>query len=350
MKKIVSLLVALLLVALNAMTLAELPIWPEFDPLTVEPYKIYTVVEYTIEAIQADLVCTVSANEEKTEFWMECNFYGDDQAIHAVMNDGADLENELENAFTMDYDKTGFMKADAPAILKAALDQNIWVEIDSTVPINTPYPTRTPSPTKTPNPSAPYTPGNTFDVGMYEGITYSEFLQMADYAPHPDYDECTLIGYTINAIQADLYCTISANEEKTEFWLECNFYGDDQAIHALLNEGADLENDLENAFTMDYDKTGFMKVDAPAILKAAIDQNIWVPIKKYENTFDLPEELTRIEAYAFTDTAAKTVRMHNNVAFIDDSAFAGSSITTIVGGNEYVKQYALSHGFLYQEQ
>jgi len=129
MKKIVSLLMALLMVALSAMALAELPTEPEFDPIAEEPYKIYTVVEYTIEAIQADLVCTISANEEKTEFWMECNFYGDDQAIHAVLNEGADLENDLENAFTLDQDKTGFMKGDTPAILKAALEQDIWLPI-----------------------------------------------------------------------------------------------------------------------------------------------------------------------------------------------------------------------------
>ena len=129
MKKIVSLLMALMLVALSAMALAELPTEPEFDPIAEEPYKIYTVVEYTIEAIQADLVCTVSANEEKTEFWMECNFYGDDQAIHAVLKEGADLENDLENAFELDQDKTGFMKGDAPAIFKIALEQNIWLPI-----------------------------------------------------------------------------------------------------------------------------------------------------------------------------------------------------------------------------
>ena len=129
MKKIVSLLMALLMVALSAMALAELPTEPEFDPIAEEPYKIYTVVEYTIEAIQADLVCTISANEEKTEFWMECNFYGDDQAIHAVLNEGAHLENDLENAFTLDQDKTGFMKTDTPAILKVALEQDIWLPI-----------------------------------------------------------------------------------------------------------------------------------------------------------------------------------------------------------------------------
>ena len=133
MKKFLAVLLTLILalscVAALAATEADLSTEPEFDPIAEEPYKIYTVVEYTIEAIQADLVCTISANEEKTEFWMECNFYGDDQAIHAVLNEGADLENDLENAFTMDQDKTGFMKTDTPFILKAALEQDIWLPI-----------------------------------------------------------------------------------------------------------------------------------------------------------------------------------------------------------------------------
>ena len=128
-KKIVSLLLAMMLLAMSAFALAELPTEPEFDPLAEEPYTQYTVVEYTIEEIQADLVCTVSANADLTEFWMECNFYGDDQAIHAVLNEGADLENDLENAFTLDQDKTGFMKGDTPAILKIAIDQDIWLPI-----------------------------------------------------------------------------------------------------------------------------------------------------------------------------------------------------------------------------
>ena len=42
-------------------------------------YDKWTVVEYTIEDIQADLVCTVSAKEDNSEFYLECNFYGDDQ-------------------------------------------------------------------------------------------------------------------------------------------------------------------------------------------------------------------------------------------------------------------------------
>ena len=136
MKKLFAILLSLVLALLSVAALAETaePVElaePEFDPIAEEPYTIYTVVEYTIEDIQADLVCTVSANEEKTEFFMECNFYGDDQAIHAVLNENADLENNLAEAFTLDQDKTGFMKGDTPAIFKIAMEQDVWLPIEA---------------------------------------------------------------------------------------------------------------------------------------------------------------------------------------------------------------------------
>ena len=73
----------------------------------------YTVVEYTIEDIQADLVCTVSAKEDNSEFYLECNFYGDDQMTKTTY-DGKE--------FKIEEDKTGFMATDTPAILEKALE------------------------------------------------------------------------------------------------------------------------------------------------------------------------------------------------------------------------------------
>ena len=99
-------------------TEAYLPAEPEFDPNP--DYDMYTVVEYTIEAIQADLVCTVSAKADFSEFYQECNFYGDDQMTVTTW-DGTNYET-IE-------DKTGFMKGDIPAILDKALEQNLWVPI-----------------------------------------------------------------------------------------------------------------------------------------------------------------------------------------------------------------------------
>ena len=50
-------------------------------------------MEYTIEDIQADLVCTVSAKEDNSEFYLECNFYGDDQMVKATY-DGKEFKVE----------------------------------------------------------------------------------------------------------------------------------------------------------------------------------------------------------------------------------------------------------------
>ena len=91
----------------------------EFDPN--EEYDMWTIVEYTIEDIQADLVCTVSAKADFSEFYQECNFYGDDQMTRTTW-DGTNYE-VLE-------DKTGFMAGDTPAILDIAMEQNQWVKIE----------------------------------------------------------------------------------------------------------------------------------------------------------------------------------------------------------------------------
>ena len=100
-------------------TADALPAEAQFDPN--KDYDKYTVVEYTIEDIQADLVCTVSAKEDNSEFYLECNFYGDDQMTKTTY-DGKE--------FKIEEDKTGFMATDTPAILEKALEQNLWVAIE----------------------------------------------------------------------------------------------------------------------------------------------------------------------------------------------------------------------------
>ena len=104
---------------IKGVTEAELPAEPMFE--ANKDYDKWTVVEYTIEDIQADLVCTVSAKEDNSEFYLECNFYGDDQMTKTTY-DGKE--------YTVEEDKTGFMKGDTPAILDKALEQNIWVPIE----------------------------------------------------------------------------------------------------------------------------------------------------------------------------------------------------------------------------
>ena len=123
MKKFLAILMTLALilslgVAAFAATEEDLSTEPEFDPN--EDYDKWTVVEYTIEDIQADLVCTVSAKADNSEFYLECNFYGDDQMTRTTF-DGENYE-VLE-------DLTGFMKGDTPAVLDIAREQWIWVPI-----------------------------------------------------------------------------------------------------------------------------------------------------------------------------------------------------------------------------
>ncbi len=138
MKKIVSLLLALMMMTFCAFAMAEEATAedlaePEFDPNP--DYDEYTVVEYTIEAIQADLVCTVSRKvlEDGTvEYYQECNFYGDDQMTRTIYKGGDKAIEEIDDEadFEVLEDKTGFMKGDTPAILKVAMEQDIWLPIE----------------------------------------------------------------------------------------------------------------------------------------------------------------------------------------------------------------------------
>ena len=212
-------------------TVADLPAEPEFDPN--EEYDMWTVVEYTIEDIQADLVCTVSAKKDFSEFYQECNFYGDDQMTRTTW-DGENYE-VLE-------DTTGFMAGDTPAILDKAMEQAIWIYFDD----------------------------EDAAAEAAEGfVTEADLPTEPEFDPNPEYDMWTVVEYTIEDIQADLVCTVSAKADFSEFYQECNFYGDDQMTRTTW--------DGENYEVLE-DTTGFMAGDTPAILDKAMEQNLWVPM------------------------------------------------------------------------
>ena len=213
-------------------TVADLSTEPEFDPN--EEYDMWTVVEYTIEDIQADLVCTVSAKADFSEFYQECNFYGDDQMTRTTY-DGKE--------YTVLEDKTGFMAGDTPAILDKAQEQGIWIKFHDDAEAE----------------AAP----------AAAGATAADLPTEPEFDPNPDYDEYTVVEYTIEDIQADLVCTISRKADNSEYYLECNFYGDDQMTRTTYDG---------TTYTVLEDKTGFMAGDTPAILDIAQEQNIWVPI------------------------------------------------------------------------
>ena len=215
--------------AAKGVTEADLPAKPEFEPN--EDYDKWTVVEYTIEDISADLVCTVSAKEDFSEFYLECNFYGDDQMTRSTY-DGKE--------YTIEEDKTGFMGGDTPAILDKAQEQDLWVYFDAA------------------------------EDAEAEDAGDAELPAEPQFDPNPDYDIYTVVEYTIEDISADLVCTVSAKEDFSEFYLECNFYGDDQMTRSTYDG---------KEYTIEEDKTGFMGGDTPAILDKAQEQDIWLPIE-----------------------------------------------------------------------
>ena len=92
---------------------------------------------------------------------------------------------------------------------------------------------------------------------------------IADFAPNPDYDVWTLVEYEIADIGAEFVCTVSAKEDFSEFYLECNFYGDDQMTKTTFDG---------EAFEVLEDLTGFMKGDTPNVLEMALETNMWAPI------------------------------------------------------------------------
>ncbi len=88
----------------------------------------------------------------------------------------------------------------------------------------------------------------------------------AEYDPNPDYDEYTLVDYTIEDVNAEFVVTVSRMSDKSKYEIHCLFYGDEQV--------AVLEGD-----EVTEDKTGFMETDTPLIVEAAEAQGVWAPIE-----------------------------------------------------------------------
>ena len=247
-------------------TEADLPAEAQFEPN--KDYDKYTVVEYTIEDIQADLVCTVSAKEDNSEFYLECNFYGDDQMTRTTY-DGKE--------FKVEEDKTGFMAGDTPAILQKAIDQNVWVAIGDGAAAD----------------DAAADDAKADDAKEIKGVTEDKLPAEPQFEANKDYDKWTVVEYTIEDIQADLVCTVSAKEDDSEFYLECNFYGDDQMTKTTYDG---------KEYKVEEDKTGFMAGDTPAILDKALEQDLWV---YFDNGADAADDAAATDAAA-TDGAAAT--------------------------------------------
>ena len=108
-----------------------------------------------------------------------------------------------------------------------------------------------------------------------------EDLAEAEFDPNPDYDMWTVVEFSIEAIGVeDMPVTVSAKKDLSEFYLECNFYGDDQMTRTTYDG---------ETFEVVEDKTGFMKGDTPTVLEMAIEQDLWVSLSAATEE-DLPAE------------------------------------------------------------
>lgn len=194
---------------------------PQFEPN--KDYDKYTVIEYTIEAIDAELVATISAKEDDSEFEILCNFYGDDQKA-VVSYDGKE--------FKVTEDKTGFMAGDAPAILEKALENDKWAKIGEEE-------------------------NDEKDAGELP------------YEPKADYFKYQRIDFEMESLGQTLDIVVSANEEETEFNLQMFFFGGDADVNVSVDG---------DKYTVTND-SGFFQNEGPLVVQQALEEGNWTEIK-----------------------------------------------------------------------
>ncbi|MCR5396911.1 MAG: hypothetical protein K6E64_05520 [Lachnospiraceae bacterium] len=104
----------------------------------------------------------------------------------------------------------------------------------------------------------------TADASAFDDLkaTYGDDVFEAD----SNYDEYTIIEYTIEDAGATFAATVSRKSDKSEYHVHCMFYGDEQVV--VVKDG-----------TVTEDKTGFMETDGPLIVEAAEAANTWVAIQ-----------------------------------------------------------------------
>ncbi len=102
---------------------ADLPVQPEYGPNP--EYDTYTTISYVVEDLGQTLNVTISARKDYSQFEIMCTFFDDTQRV-LVNYDGTD--------YTITEDRTGFMSALAPDMVKQAMDQDLWLPVsDSSV-------------------------------------------------------------------------------------------------------------------------------------------------------------------------------------------------------------------------
>ena len=200
---------------------------PEFEPN--EDYDKYTVIEYTIEALNADIIATISAKEDNSEFEILCNFFGEDQ-MAVVTYDG--------ETFECIEDKTGFLNGDAPDILKTALEKDLWAPLG--------------------------------EAAGAEGEAASFDLSALDYQPKEGYDYFTVTDFDIDSLGQTLEIVVSKKEGDKEYNLQMSFFGGDADVDVTIDDNGN--------YTVTNDG-GFFQTEGPLVVEQVEEEDNWAPIE-----------------------------------------------------------------------
>jgi hypothetical protein len=119
-----ALVLTLLVAAIGMIVVAEetLPVLTQFGDLTIDDaqfapnpdYDKFTVLDIYIENADANVLATVSAKMDESEYYVQFKFYGDDQTL---ITDGEGVAT---------FDEMGFLSGDSVDIINVVKENAIW--------------------------------------------------------------------------------------------------------------------------------------------------------------------------------------------------------------------------------
>ena len=154
-------------------------------PLPFDPaagYEVYTVIDYTFEAIGQTVTILACADSAYTKMNLQFEFFGDKQDVTLEL---------VEGAWVVIADASGFMAGDGPVIAAKALGEGKWARVDG-----------------------------------------------LPYAPPAGYDIYTIIDFNFEAIGQIVPIFVCADKAQTKVNLQFEFFGDKQEVALELVEGA----------------------------------------------------------------------------------------------------------------
>lgn len=181
-----------------------------------EGYDKYQVVPFYIPPIDLTVPVFVSADKDETRFHMQFSMFGDEQLVVVEHRDGA---------LVVTADRNGFAGRDGVIIAELAVKAGRWV-----------------------------TPG--------------AFEAASPYTAPSAYAEYLILNYHFGPMDLDVPILVSSDSRHTQFHLHFDFFEDEQVVE-VTTQGDTL--------VVTYDKTGFFGMEGPAIARAALDQNNWLP-------------------------------------------------------------------------